>query len=490
MIDNPNIHRSKVKDIGWYLVGAAIPMIVSVIRSPVFTRYFTPEEYGDYSLVFITINIVSVFLYTWLSNSVWRFYFKYKKSGELSSFYPSLLILIFTATIIFSLIVLPWAFLQENVLISRLIILLFLQTFLNQLTSIVLIIIRLENKSGLYNTIHSTRAILSFFVQLILTFQFNFRIEAIPIATMLIELLILLVMIKPILKNVIINFKKITKTVLLEIGKYSIPGIVTNLSIVLLTFSDRYIISIFCDVGQVGIYNQIYNFSQISILALVQVFFSVINPDFLKTLEYFPDKIYKYLSQYYKYYLILILPITFYMSIFAKPISTIFFGEDFREGYDMIPYVAFSAFINGFILFKDTKFKFEKKYKLVSIGFIIATLSNVGLNFLLIPLFGYKMAALTTLISYFILYLYYYLNDNIKIAHNRPYLIIAGKTIGLLLLQAIIDYLIKKLFKIELNILFSIIEGTIFLLVYIWIIVIPNLQLRQLLFISKDPNKP
>lgn len=489
MTDSPNVNKNIVKDIGWYLMGAAIPIIVSVIRAPVFTRYFTPEEYGNYSLVFITINIISVFLYTWLSNSVWRFYFKYKKSGELSSFYPSLLILIFTATILFSLIVIPWALLQKNELISRLIILLFLQTFLNQFISLILIIVRLENKSGLYNTIHSIRAILSFCVLLILTFQFNFRIEAIPIATMVVELLILIVVIKPILKNVTINFRKITKVVLFEIGKYSIPGIVTNLSIVLLTYSDRYVISIFCDMSQVGIYSQIYNFSQLSILALVQVFFSVINPEFLKALEYYPDKINKYLSQYYKYYLILLLPITFYMSIFAKPISVIFFGEDFREGYDIIPYVAFSAFINGLILFRDTKFKFENKYRMVIIGFMIATLVNLALNFILIPIFGYKMAALTTLISYFILYLYYYLNDNVRLTRSKPYLIIAGKTIGLLLLQALIDYLIRKLFKIELDLLFSIIEGTIFLLVYVLIIVKPNIQIKQAIFSSKDPNK-
>jgi len=424
-----------------------------------------------------------------LSNSVWRFYFKYKKSGELNSFYPSLLLLIFTATILFSLIIFPWALFEQNELISRLIILIFLQTFLNQFVSFVLIIIRLENKSGLYNTIHSVRAIFSFLVQLLLTFQYNFRIEAIPIATMFTEFLILMILIKPISKNVDINFKKIKKEILIEVGKFSIPGIVTNLSIVLLTSSDRYIISLFCDMRQVGIYNQIYNFSQISIMALVQVFFSVINPDFLKALEYHPEKIKKYLFQYYKFYLILLLPIVFYLSLYAKPVSVIFFGEEFREGYDMIPFVAFSAFINGFILFRDNKFKFENKYRMVILGFILATVSNIGLNFILIPLYGYKMAALTTLISYFILYLYYYLKDEVKLTHNRPYLNLALKTISVLLIQAIIDFIIRKLFTIESDILFSIIEGVIFLGMYILIIVRPNIEVKQLIFNSEDQNK-
>ena len=486
MTNSPNSHKNVFKDIAWYLLGAAIPIIVSLLRSPIFTRYFTPEEYGNYSIVFISISIVSVFLYAWLSNSVWRFYFKYKKSGELSSFYPSIIVFILLATIIFSLLVFPWAHFEDSRLISRLLILIFLQTFVNQFVSFILIIIRLENKSGLYNSIHSLRAILSFLVQLVLTFQFNFRIEAIPIATMATELFILLFLARPVLKNVSINFKKVNKKILFEIGKYSAPGIATSLGSILLTSSDRYIISIYCDMRQVGIYNQIYNFSQISVMAIVQVFFSVINPDFLKALEYRPKEIYNYLVRYYKYYLMLILPIAVYISLFAKPISIIFFGEDFREGYDMIPLVVFSAFIGGFLLFRDNKFKFEKKYRVVIIGFIIATVTNVVLNFALIPLYGYKMAALTTLVSYSVLYLYYYFNDPLKLFQNRPYLMLTIKTTGVLLLQVMIDFSIKKIFTIEAPIVFSIIEGLLFIGMYYLLILKSNIQLKKVAIVDAE----
>ncbi len=35
-----------VKDMSWYLIGTIIPMGVGFIKTPVFTRYFTPEEFG------------------------------------------------------------------------------------------------------------------------------------------------------------------------------------------------------------------------------------------------------------------------------------------------------------------------------------------------------------------------------------------------------------------------------------------------------------
>ena len=46
-----------MKDLSWYLLGTIIPMGVGFIKTPIFTRYFTPEEYGylgsDYHYLFI-----------------------------------------------------------------------------------------------------------------------------------------------------------------------------------------------------------------------------------------------------------------------------------------------------------------------------------------------------------------------------------------------------------------------------------------------------
>ena len=72
-----------VKDLSWYLLGTLIPMGIGFIKTPVFTRYFTPEEFGYLGLITITFSYISVFLYSWLSGCLWRYYNAYKEKKDL-----------------------------------------------------------------------------------------------------------------------------------------------------------------------------------------------------------------------------------------------------------------------------------------------------------------------------------------------------------------------------------------------------------------------
>jgi O-antigen/teichoic acid export membrane protein len=49
-----------------------------------------------------------------------------------------------------------------------------------------------------------------------------------------------------------------------------------------------------------------------------------------------------------------------------------------------------------------------KKTRLISFGTIIAALVNIGVNLIFIPIGGYLAAAITTTITYFILFLFHY----------------------------------------------------------------------------------
>jgi len=49
---NPEGNNKRfIVDMGWYLLGTLIPMGVGFVKTPIFTRYFTPEEYGYLGLV-------------------------------------------------------------------------------------------------------------------------------------------------------------------------------------------------------------------------------------------------------------------------------------------------------------------------------------------------------------------------------------------------------------------------------------------------------
>jgi O-antigen/teichoic acid export membrane protein len=304
-----------------------------------------------------------------------------------------------------------------------------------------------------------------------ITFVMGMRIEAIPIASMVTEILILLFIIKPIRSMITIRFELVSRRILKYIGSYFLPGIVSNISTILLTLSDRYIISLYGTMSEVGIYNQIYNFAQVSIVALISIFFAVINPEFFNILEQKPDKIKDILVKYHLTYILFILPMVAYISIFAEPITNVLFGEEFRVGYTMIPFIAFSYYINGLINFRDTKLKFENRYRIVIIGFILSTVLNIALNFIFLPIYGYKTAAVTTLIAYGFLYLYYQYYDRIHLFENARFRNTLLIICSILVVQTVTHYLIKNVIKPEDNLLNNILEGMAYVSVYAFLIV-------------------
>lgn len=84
--------------------------------------------------------------------------------------------------------------------------------------------------------------------------------------------------------------------------------------------------------------------------------------------------------------------------------------ERFQEAIIIIPIVLLSYVINDHGSLYCKYIVYDKKYiPYTPIALIIAGLVNVGLNYMFIPKFGYKVAAVTTLLSYCVSFLIYYL---------------------------------------------------------------------------------
>jgi O-antigen/teichoic acid export membrane protein len=187
----------------------------------------------------------------------------------------------------------------------------------------------------------------------------------------------------------------------------------------LLVSGDRYLIAYFSDYDHVGIYNQTYNIGQLSIVALFTVISAALNPSLISELNKKPfdsdQKLYDYL--YISVYLIL--PLTFLFSLFSKEITRILLGKDFREAWNILPLIFFSAFFSGANHFAVIKIKFTNKLRLLIIDSISAAALNIVLNLILIPLYGYKIAAATTFIAYVYLFIILFYHAGLNPFANR-----------------------------------------------------------------------
>lgn len=387
-------------------------MFVLFLRSPIYTRIFTPEEYGFYSLVNITFSYLSSVSFAWVSNCAWRYYLNYKINHQISTYSLLLSFLFLCSAILNIIITFTWISLADNLLLKKLIFGGFLYFLTNELINIALIPIRIEGRARLYNLLHSIRIVLSFSLLLVLTFVGNIRIEAFFISGVVINISYIIYVSGKNLFHFNVRFTLINRSELRKFLHYGFSNLSVNLCMFILISSDRYLLAAYTDIGSVGVYNQIYNIAQIGIISLINVYQAAINPVIFETLESNAKNSNKILAEFAYRSIYLFLPIIILFALFSKSISYILLGKEFRDGYYLLPYIAIGVFLNGLNYFAMVKFKFTNRLTFMLYGAIIATVINICLNVILIPIYGMIAAAITTLISYAILWMFYYLGSN------------------------------------------------------------------------------
>ena len=387
-------------------------MFVLFLRSPIYTRIFTPEEYGFYSLVNITFTYLSSVSFAWVSNCAWRYYLNYKINHQISTYSLLLSFLFLCSAILNIIITFTWISLADNLLLKKLIFGGFLYFLTNELINIALIPIRIEGRARLYNLLHSIRIVLSFSLLLVLTFVGNIRIEAFFISGVVINISYIIYVSGKNLFHFNVRFTLINRSELRKFLHYGFSNLSVNLCMFILISSDRYLLAAYTDIGSVGVYNQIYNIAQIGIISLINVYQAAINPVIFETLESNAKNSNKILAEFAYRSIYLFLPIIILFALFSKSISYILLGKEFRDGYYLLPYIAIGVFLNGLNYFAMVKFKFTNRLTFMLYGAIIATVINICLNVILIPIYGMIAAAITTLISYAILWMFYYLGSN------------------------------------------------------------------------------
>ncbi|ANQ54608.1 lipopolysaccharide biosynthesis protein [Thermosipho sp. 1070] len=236
------------------------------------------------------------------------------------------------------------------------------------------------------------------------------------------------------------------KIVWLKAWKYSlsisIPLILSGISGVILIQFDRIIIQKILNSEKVGLYSYSYT------LGIIPTIFSgAMN---LAWVPWFYDKMYKNkkveilkkIPYYNELYVVLLLLIF----MLVPELGLIMAPKQYYASLIILPIITTSYYMQFlYTIYVNFAF-FYKKTGSISIGTFLAGLINIILNIWLIPIFGYEVAALTTLISYFFLLLFHTLNVKYHLKDNT----ISAKYIFswafLIIVLSLIQYYISKRF--------------------------------------------
>lgn len=179
---------------------------------------------------------------------------------------------------------------------------------------------------------------------------------------------------------------------------FSLPLILHGIALNILSQSDRTMITWLADSSQTGIYSLIYNFSMIATVITTSLE-GVWVPWFYNKLQ---KKYYDKINVAAKDYINLMTYCLIGVIMVGPEVVKLLAAPNYWDGIKIIPPVV----ISNFIIFAYTLYvyieHYHKKTKGITINTVIAAITNIVLNLLLIPVFGYIAAAFTTLISYLV----------------------------------------------------------------------------------------
>ena len=271
---------------------------------------------------------------------------------------------------------------------------------LNVIESVSLIYFRVfrQIKRFSYLTLFETFAKLFFILVLL---KMGYGLLGVIAATLLVQGLIFLISLLTIISQ--IGFVIPRFTYMKEYLQFSLPLTPTALIRWVTESSDRYLVTYFLGLGSVGVYSAACSIGNL-IQLLVSPLQLILLPEISKLFdENKIDKVRTYMSHSLRYFLLITIPAVFGISALAKPLLGVFTTQDFLSGWFVIPIIAFSGLLAGiFQIFVNIMFLVKETKSITYIN-IVAAASNVLLNLLLIPSIGIGGAALSTLISYFLM---------------------------------------------------------------------------------------
>ena len=426
---------SFVKQIFQLGIGAFINLIIGVLTTPVITRLVDPTEYGQLNLFNTYSSIVLMFFTMGLDQTLVRYYDVeqqknyQKKLLDFCFGFPVLFAVVGSSVILLLYHITPRLFGFDHVVIWCFIINIFI-LILNRYGMLVL---RMQYKTMMYSVMNILHKAL--YVAMVIPFAIWLKRQYLYILVIATLLSVLVSAGICVLSEKRFWFERITNYRLpvskKELLRFGFPLMISSGVFILFQATDRLCLKHFGTYYDVGVYSSAQ--SLMAVFSIIQSTFNTLwAPKAIEHYESNPDdkQFYVRMNQ-----IITVLMFAFGASVLVcKDIFVLMLGEKYRAASAIIPFLMFNPVMYTVSETTVTGLSIAKKTSSqVIITGVSATVNFVG-NMLLIPLIGFKGAAVSTGISYIVfftmrtLFANHYFPVNFKL--RRFYLLTAFFALG------------------------------------------------------------
>ena len=468
-----------VKETSIYFIATIMVSILGFILSLLYSKMFSPYDYGVFSIVYGTYNLITNICSGWIVAAIIRNFKLYEKNSRKKEFYGSFYQFQIFLAIIFiilpNIVLIPLKLdeLTKNIFFIFTIIYFFEQSLL-----IINTMLRGEQNSKQYSINNILNSFLKIVIILFLYYIVGYTsITVITISLLLSEIIQYIYMFRKLklgqyYKKGLFNFN-----IIKEMFLYGFPLMGVSLTSWILNLSDIYIIQFFYTSNEVGLYSYAYSLGNSLFGLLIQFIMLGAYPNIVKAWEEKGKKeASKVIEQYLKIYFFIMIPACFGVMAVAKKFFQNFIDIEYLDSYKVFIITCISIAVLGLTQYTNKVWELTKKTKTILLLNIISAILNIILNFIMIPRFTYEMGAVTTLISYII-----YLVISIILSRKIMKICIDSKSLLKVICASLIMYTLIMIFDRYVHI-----NGILSLLLEIIIGVIAYIIM---LFITKTINK-
>lgn len=453
-----------------YTIGQVLSKIISFIMIPIYTSKLGASGYGQLSLVDTVMNFISTFLIWSIYSGYIRFYKEYSDKDRTK---------LRNTAITFALF---------STVVSLIFVLVLGRSISN-------IIFEFEDSYTIFNLLVFRTLVDQFITMFICDYSLNYNAKKMVITNLIIMILnIVFVYFLVVIKNggiigiysgyILGSSMVLTYLIFTELKTFKIEfdvnmfknmfifsfGLIPcNISATILNLADRYFLAGNKGFAQTGIYSMGYKIGMLIDPIFISPFKSIFTP---YKFEIWKDKeAEKKFNSMFKNYHIIGTLIILLISVWSKVIIKILATDEYLVASNLIPIILYSYFINGENEFFSLGIQLKNKTYVTSVIMLIGGIINIILNVIFIPRYGMYGAAISTLISFFVINTVnieiskrlHKINYNFKLAYS-----IDGLAICIYFIYFFIDKYIS-------NIFIEIIVGMALIIINMLILIIMNI---------------
>ena len=385
-----------------YLPSAAIPAVVGFASVAAFSRLLAPTEYGRYILVYTTVLFIHTMFFSWINQSVLRFYTR-EANRRPDEFFSTA---VFGFLMLAAAVGLVWMTALQLLPFgdARLHAMFYLGPpvlFAYSGCMLMLGFLRAMRQSLHYSVLISTSALVRLLVALMLIIGFGRQADAILwglIAGMLLGAVAGFVTLARRWKPAATLFRR---DMLRHWAAYGIPLVGLALTNMILAASDRYFLGYLLDASAVGIYAAGYRIIETGMTAPVTFLMLATFPMLIQVYEKEgPARTRWLMAEMMGLFFLVLTPVLVLCVMLHRQIVDVVLGDAFAEAAIIVPWIAGGVFLMGLCVYTNKSFELREKTASLFGLYALAALLNLLLNSLLIPQLGMTGAAVATFGAY------------------------------------------------------------------------------------------